>query len=83
MDYQLSEHAVKRLRERRIDENWIQSAIDQPDRVEADPMDADEKHGLKIIPEMENRVLRVVYNETKNPVLIISAFFDRRMKGRL
>jgi hypothetical protein len=51
MDYQLSEHAVKRLRERRIDEQWIQAAIDQPDRVEADPMDADAKHALKIFPK--------------------------------
>jgi hypothetical protein len=58
-------------------------ALDQLDQCEADPTDADAKHALKVIPEMGNRVLRVVYNETVAPVRIISVFFDRSMRGRL
>lgn len=83
MDYQLSQHAAKRMQERKIEERWVQAALDAPDRQEADPVDIEAKHALKIIPEMGNRVLRVVYNEISRPVRIISVFFDRGMKGRL
>jgi len=38
-------------------------------------------HHLARIPEQENRVLRVVLNPLASPVRVVTAFFDRKMKG--
>ncbi|EAZ93103.1 DUF4258 domain-containing protein [Crocosphaera chwakensis] len=35
------------------------------------------------IPEFGNRVLRVVYKPTENPIKVITVHFDRSMKGKL
>lgn len=40
-------------------------------------------HAMARIPEYGDRVLRVIYNHAASPEHIITAFFDRRMKGRL
>ncbi len=40
-------------------------------------------HALRAIPEFGDRVLRVIYNRTKHPPHIVTAFFDRSMKGKL
>lgn len=33
-------------------------------------------HVLRAIPEKGFRVLRVIYNETVDPVVVVTAFFD-------
>ena len=38
---------------------------------------------LKLIPAFGDRVLRVIYNATKEPPLIVTVYFDRTMKGKL
>jgi hypothetical protein len=40
-------------------------------------------HALRAIPEFGGRVLRVIYNRTKQPPNVVTAFFDRGMKGKL
>jgi hypothetical protein len=69
--------------ERKIDLTWIERALAQPDRLDTDATDAAICHAFKRIAEMEDRVLRVVYNTRTAPVRVISAFFDRRMKDTL
>ena len=83
MEYELSDHAAKRIFERKIEPHWIEATLSEPDRREQDEIDPTASHALKQIAEMDNRVLRVVYNTTTIPVRIISAYFDRRMKGKL
>lgn len=41
------------------------------------------RYAFKRIPDFGNRVLRVVYNETVDPPVIVTVCFDRTMKGRL
>lgn len=74
--YQLSEHANHVLEERDIKEEWVQQAIENPDRKE-------EKqdrtiHFIKSIKEHEGRFLRVIVNPEVTPLRIITLFFDRR-----
>jgi hypothetical protein len=83
VEYELSDHAARRIAERNIERRWIEMTLDEPDRQEPDPIDPSAKHAFKQIAEMDDRVLRVVYNTTATPVRIISAYFDRRMKGKL
>ena len=69
--------------ERKIEPHWIEMTLAEPDRQEQDPVDPIARHALKRIEEMDNRILRVVYNSTTTPIRVISAYFDRRMKGKL
>lgn len=76
MDYTLTEHAEKRLRRRKIVSEWIATTLDHPARTENDHDDPDLAHALRPIPERGFRVLRVVYNETVQPVRVVTAYFD-------
>ncbi|NJA90232.1 DUF4258 domain-containing protein [Rhodocyclus tenuis] len=76
MKYELSEHAVKRCRKRRIQPEWIEAALTHPARTENDDDDPTLVHALLAIPEKGFRVLRVIYNETTDPICIVTAYFD-------
>lgn len=81
--FQLSDHARRRLQQRQLPLEWIELAMQEPDRVEADRLDPELMHHLKVIPEREGRVLRIVYNQVTVPPRIVSAYFDRGMRGLL
>jgi hypothetical protein len=83
VEYELSDHAAKRVRERKIEPRWIEMTLSEPNRREQDAIDPTASHALKRITEMDDRVLRVVYNTATVPVQVISVFFDRRLKGKL
>lgn len=83
VEYQLTDHAVTTVSERNIDMSWIERAISHPARVEPDKSDPELQHHLLGIEENENRVLRVVINTTVEPLRVITAYFDRKLKGNL
>ncbi|MDD2742665.1 MAG: DUF4258 domain-containing protein [Rhodocyclaceae bacterium] len=76
MEYTLNTHAAATIRERNIRAEWIAA-------TESDPDDPTPIHALRVIPEFGERVLRVIYNQTKQPPHVVTAFFDRGMKGKL
>ena len=76
MDYILTEHAIKRCRKRKIQTEWIEAALKHPGRTENDFDDPTLVHALLAIPEKGFRVLRVIYNETVDPVTVVTAYFD-------
>lgn len=49
------------------------------------PHESDEtlRYALKRIPDFGDRVLRVIYNATTEPPVIMTVYFDRTMKGKL
>lgn len=79
MDYLLTEHAEKRLRKRKIAIEWITATLADPARTENDDKDPELAHALRPIPQRQFRVLRVVYNETVDPVRVVTAYFDDRV----
>lgn len=76
MKFKLSDHAEKRIRQRKIKLEWIAAAIETPDKIENDAEDHTLTHGLKAISERGFKKLRVVYNETTEPVTIVTAYFE-------
>lgn len=76
MDYTLTEHAIKRCRKRKILLEWIAVALAHPARTENDKDDPTLVHALLAIPERGFRVLRVIYNETVDPVVVVTVYFD-------
>ena len=83
MDYTLSEHAATTIKERGIKPEWIDRALNEPDLTLHHESAHDLRYTFKCIAENENRVLRVVYNADKNPINIVTVYFDRTMKGKL
>lgn len=79
----LSEHAAHVLRERSISIDWVKSTLLSPARTEPDRDDPALVHALRSIEDFGGRVLRVVYNPSHSPPVIVTVFFDRSQKGRL
>lgn len=57
--------------------------LEDPDKIEFDANDNNLIHNLKIIKDCDNKVLRVIYKKSTEPILLVTAFFDRRMKGKI
>ena len=55
---------------------WIHETLSSPARLEGDEDDPDLVHALGPIPEKGFCVLRVIYNETVDPVAVVTAYFD-------
>lgn len=83
MDYTLSKHAEDAIREREIRPEWVAQTMDDPLATEPDPEDPALRHALRSISDFGYRVLRVIYNQTKTPPHVVTAYFDRTMKGKL
>jgi hypothetical protein len=77
-----TEHALRRLAKRELREEWVQRAVDNPVRIEADEVDSALEHRLGVVPELANRILRVIVSKDE-PKRVISAHLDRKMKGKL
>jgi hypothetical protein len=80
MDFDAAGHLGDMLKERHIDRDWVQRAIDGPDEIEEH--DDGTRHYLKRIPEFGNRWLRVIVNVMKQPPKGVTVFFDRRLRQR-
>ena len=83
MEFTLSKHAEDTLREREIKLAWVDSAMSAPEATKRHPDDPTVIYAFRRIPEFGNRVLRVVYNQAKEPPHIVTAYFDRTAKGEL
>ena len=66
------------LQERGIRREWVDAAMQTPDRVEE--REDGTRHFIRRIPEFGNRWLRVIVNSKSVPVKGVTAFFDRRLR---
>jgi hypothetical protein len=83
MEYSLSKHAIIVMSERGIDQSSIEQTLAEPGLILNDSTDEELQHRLRVFPEYGNRVLRVIVNNSKNPIHVITAYFDRSMRGKL
>ena len=60
MNFKFSKHAIQRIKERNIKEEWIIEAIKIPDEI-VEVSDTEHRY-FKIIKDFDNRVLKVVLN---------------------
>lgn len=79
----LSAHAQTVINERSIDLTWLERVLSNPEKVESGKGHPDLRHALGRVPEHGNRVLRVIYNDAVDPVRIVTAYFDRKMRDKL
>ncbi|MCK4506324.1 MAG: DUF4258 domain-containing protein [Candidatus Aegiribacteria sp.] len=73
-----SKHFADMLKERGIKKEWVDLVFDSPDRVEEKGDGT--RHFIKRIPEFGNRWLRIIVNTTTTPEILITAYFDRRVR---
>lgn len=83
MKYELTAHAKIALGERQIPERWLDLVLSQPERSAPDRTDPNLTHCLARIREYDDRVLRVVVDARRNPARVVTAYFDRSMRGKL
>ena len=77
----LTGHAQDVLIERALSAHWVWSTIETPDKMWQG--NEGNIHYAKIIAERDSRVLHVVVNDNVSPKRVVTAFFDRRLRGKL
>ena len=82
MELIYTEHVLRRMAKRQLREEWIERAVANPARIEPDEVDATLEHRLGSVPELANRVLRVIVSKDE-PRRVITAHLDRKLKGKL
>ncbi len=70
------------MAKRQLHKEWIERVIGHPSRIEPDEVDATLEHRLAAVPELANRVLRVIVSKDE-PKRVITAHVDRKLKGKL
>jgi len=77
---EFTKHFKKMLEERRIWQEWADECIEEPEEIEN--RGDGTRHFLRRIEACGNRWLRVVVNAQAEPNKAVTAFFDRRLKGK-
>lgn len=80
MEYIYQKHSLEQIVEREIDKSWVEDTLSNPDDIIE--IDENEVHFIKKIIDYNNRYLRVIVNPKKEPITIITLFFDRRLKEK-
>lgn len=83
LTFDLSDHALIRIRQRNLERQWIVATLENPDLEDPHPKDTDCRIAYKAIAEADGRVLKVVYNISTDPIRVVTVHFDRRMRGKL
>ena len=77
-----TKHALQRMAKRKLREEWIERVVDNPSRIEPDEVDSTLEHRLAAVPDLANRVLRVIVSKDE-PKRVITMHLDRKMKGKV
>lgn len=83
IDFELTHHAENAMAKREIEKEWLERVLSSPQRIEPDATDQMLEHRLAVISECENRALLVIINPHSNPILVITLYFDRKIRGNL
>jgi len=82
MEIYYTEHALQRMAKRAIKPEWVERVIRGPAFWHDDDNDPDLEHRLAQVPELANRVLRVIVSKSE-PKRVITLYPDRNMKRKL
>ena len=83
IEYTLTKHAETVLKERGIQLDWLERILLNPIQQHMDLTDPVLKHAIGPIVENGDRLLRVIYNDSVNPMRIVTAYFDRTLRKSL
>ncbi|MGH9593071.1 MAG: DUF4258 domain-containing protein [Bryobacteraceae bacterium] len=82
MKLHFTQHALKRMAKRQLRQEWIEQVITRPSRIEPDEKAPDLEHRLAAVPELANRVLRVIVSKAE-PKRVVTVHLDRNLKGKI
>jgi len=82
MEIYYTEHALQRMAKRAIEPEWIERVMRAPALRLDDDNDPELEHRLAKVPELANRVLRVIVSNSE-PKRVVTLYPDRNMKGKL
>lgn len=82
MNLHYTDHARRRMVKRQLQSEWVERTVNNPTRIEPDAVDFSLEHRLGTVPELANRVLRVIVSKAE-PRRVITVHLDRTMKGKL
>ena len=77
-----TDHALQRMAKRAIQTEWVERVIREPALRHDDVIDPELEHRLAKVPELANRVLRVIVSKSE-PRRVVTLYPDRNMKGKL
>lgn len=83
MAVKFTNHAKQRIESRNIEESWIEKIVSNPILTDTDSKNENLIHYYGRVDETGDRILRVVGKTLNGDILIITAFFDRGMRGKL
>ena len=72
---------IEMAKERGLKQEWIDYCLCNAEYIE--DCDDGTKHFCVKIAERDDRVLRVIVNIGSDPNVVVTAFFDRRLKGKV
>jgi hypothetical protein len=78
MRFAYTAHARDMLAERAIPDEWVVRTVESPTRTENH--DDATTHYLSSVPERSGRIPRVVVNTKASPPIVVTVFFDRRLR---
>lgn len=70
-------HAVTVMSERKLEPEWVERTVREPDWVVVDPGDSEVTRFYRALPERGDRIMRVACVETAEEIRILSAYLDR------
>jgi len=79
MEVHYTKHALLRMTKRAIKPEWV---IQNPALRLDDENDPELEHCLAKVPELANRILRVIVSKSE-PKRVITFYPDRNMKGKI
>jgi hypothetical protein len=82
MKIHYTEHALLRMTKRAIETEWVERVLLNPALRLDDENDPELEHCLAKVPELANRVLRVIVSKSE-PKKVITLYPDRNMKGKI
>ena len=77
-----TQHALQRMAKRQLRQEWIERVIASPAQIEPDETDSALERRLAAVPELADRVLRVIVTKDE-PKRVITVHLDRKLKGKL
>ena len=72
-----TKHAQEALDKRNILVEWVERALQAPDRTGPDPRYPDRTRSYRAIPERGGCVPRVVHRPEDSDIIVITVHFDR------
>ena len=78
----LTTHARLMLERRRIELEWVEDTIREPDSTRMDESDESLTLAFRRIPSAGGKWLRVVYRHEGRTCIVVTAFFDRNQEKR-